>query len=165
MRLGIRPTYFQQGSEWSRLRALYYANDMSDSSSSLQNGTSHDSLPLPHPITASSEWPVILERHRHRYEVNPIYVSKLTSHGLSFIGKDDNGERMEILELEDHPWYVGVQFHPEYMSRVLKPSKPYLGFVAASAGCLDQVTSGLTRKNSSGGEVNGLLAEMDGVKI
>jgi CTP synthase len=47
---------------------------------------------------------------------------------------------MEIVELREHPWFVGVQFHPEYLSRVLKPSPPYLGFVAASAGLLDQVT-------------------------
>ena len=168
MRLGIRATHFQQGSEWSKLRALYYASTLSDSSPSLTNGTSPISPSAPHPTTASSDCPVILERHRHRYEVNPEYISRLASHGLSFIGKDDTGERMEILELEDHPWYVGVQFHPEYMSRVLKPSKPYLGFVAASAGCLGQVTTDLGRKTSLNGEVNGVLAledGMDGVKI
>jgi CTP synthase len=52
---------------------------------------------------------------------------------------------MEILELKGHPWYVGVQFHPEYLSRALQPSKPYLGFVAAAAGCLEQITKGLSR--------------------
>ena len=174
MRLGIRPTHFQQGSEWSKLRALYHASAMSDSTSSLQNGTtSHDSPPpssVIHPpttttTTTSSNCPVILERHRHRYEVNPAYVPQLTARGLSFIGKDDSGDRMEILELQDHPWYVGVQFHPEYLSRVLKPSKPYLGFVAASAGCLDEVTAGLTMRTSSSGEVNGVLVGMEGVKI
>lgn len=46
---------------------------------------------------------------------------------------------MEIMELKDHPWFVGVQFHPEYLGRVLEPSKPYLGFVAASAGRLDDI--------------------------
>jgi len=46
---------------------------------------------------------------------------------------------MEILELRDHPWFVGVQFHPEYLSRVLEPSRPYLGFLAASAGCFEEV--------------------------
>lgn len=102
MRLGIRPTIWQPGSEWSKLRRLY--------------GESNE----------------ILERHRHRYEVNPEYIEKLS--GLNFVGKDDKGERMEIVELKDHPYYVGVQFHPEYLSRVLEPSKPYLGFVAASAG-------------------------------
>jgi len=114
MRLGIRPTVFQDGSEWSKLRQLY------------------------------GEKKVINERHRHRYEVNPDYIERLSQHGLNFIGKDDKGVRMEILELKDHPWYVAVQFHPEYLSRVLKPSKPYLGFVAAAAGCLEQITKELS---------------------
>lgn len=111
MRLGIRPTLFQPGSEWSHLRQLY------------------------------GEAVQILERHRHRYEVNPDYVDRLTDAGLNFVGRDDSGERMQIFELKDHPWFVGVQFHPEYLSRVLNPSKPYLGFVAASAGVLNQFLS------------------------
>jgi len=86
---------------------------------------------------------VIEERHRHRYEVNPDYVDRLEQAGLDFIGKDDTGKRMEIVELTDHPWYVGVQFHPEYQSKVLDPSPPYLGFFAASAGCLEQITKEL----------------------
>ena len=110
MRLGIRPTLFQPDSEWSRLRQLY--GDRAE----------------------------IHERHRHRYEVNPEYVERLTAGGLSFVGKDDKGERMEIVEIKDHPWYVGVQYHPEYLSRVLSPSRPYLGLVAAAAGCLDRIT-------------------------
>lgn len=121
MRLGVRPTIFQPGSEWSRIRALYSADIIEAES---------------HPNEAA-----ILERHRHRYEVNPGYIEQLTAAGLNFVGKDDRAERMEIVELKDHPWYVGVQYHPEYLSRVLKPSRPYLGFVAASAGVLDEITT------------------------
>lgn len=133
MRLGIRPTIFQPKSEWSKIRALYSEDrDWSSSKDAeIPKGAvsgSSQSLPL-----------IISERHRHRYEVNPAYVDALTAHGLSFVGRDEGGERMEILELADHPWFVGVQFHPEYLSRVLRPSKPYLGFVAASAGCLEEV--------------------------
>lgn len=129
MRLGLRPTHFQPGSEWSKLRNLYCQN----SGAALSNGS------LSTKTNGATSSPVILERHRHRYEVNPAYVETLTSHELSFIAKDDSGDRMEILELKNHPWFVGVQFHPEYLSRVLRPSKPYLGFIAASAGCLDHV--------------------------
>jgi CTP synthase (UTP-ammonia lyase) len=110
MRLGKRVTKFQPGTEWSRLRALY------------------------------GEKQEIWERHRHRYEVNPKVTEDLEKAGLTFIGKDESGERMEILELKDHPWYVGVQFHPEYLSRVLAPSKTFLGFFAAAAGCLEEIT-------------------------
>ncbi|XP_020265072.1 CTP synthase-like isoform X2 [Asparagus officinalis] len=67
------------------------------------------------------------ERHRHRYEVNPDMVSKLESAGLNFVGKDESGNRMEILELPTHPYYVGVQFHPEYKSRPGKPSPLFYG--------------------------------------
>lgn len=138
MRLGLRPTLFQDGSEWSRLRKMY------------------------------GDAAVINERHRHRYEVNPAYIEKLTAGGLNFIGKDDKGERMEIVELKDHPYFVGVQFHPEYLSRVLRPSPPYLGFVAASAGIIDAVTS---RRSSNGatvaanGEGHSIESQMNGVVI
>ncbi|KAK0384532.1 hypothetical protein NLU13_8618 [Sarocladium strictum] len=117
MRLGKHACVFQEGTEWSKLRKLY------------------------------GDAPEIYERHRHRYEVNPELISTLESAGLNFIGKDTKGERMEIVELKDHPWFVGVQFHPEYLSRVLAPSKTFLGFFAAAAGCLDEVTKGFNEKN------------------
>ncbi|CAJ0751231.1 1498_t:CDS:10, partial [Entrophospora sp. SA101] len=69
---------------------------------------------------------IILERHRHRYEVNPEYVAELESNGLYFVGRDELNRRMEIMELKDHPYYVGTQFHPEYLSRPLNPSPPFL---------------------------------------
>lgn len=68
---------------------------------------------------------------------------------MNFVGRDDSGKRMEILELKDHPFFVGVQFHPEYLSRVLRPSKPFLGLVAASAGILPEIMSGKGRRASS----------------
>lgn len=176
MRLGLRPTHFQPDSEWSKLRALYEdTTETKIDNSSLSNGT----IVLPKgnstangPTTLSpqtlSDPLIIQERHRHRYEVNPKYVDKLTSKGLSFVGKDDSGQRMEIMELRDHPWYVGVQYHPEYLSRVLRPSKPYLGFVAAASGCLKDVTAaGRQRANSINGIMSpALLADgLDGVRI
>jgi CTP synthase len=142
MRLGIRPTIFQDGTSWSRLRQLY-----------------HDA-------------PAVNERHRHRYEINPDYIARLSDAGLTFIGKDDKGERMEITELKDHPWFVGVQFHPEYLSRVLRPSPPYLGFVAASAGVLDRViadakTPELVNGSAAGNSpvaINGIGGLTNGIK-
>lgn len=132
MRLGLRPTLWQPDTEWSKLRALY----------GLQNSS-------------------INERHRHRYEVNPNYISQLQSAGLTFIGKDDTGARMEIIELRSHKWFVGVQFHPEYISRVLHPSKPYLGFIAASAGMLSDVTP--TAGNTTAGDK--IVKEMNGLRV
>ncbi|KAF7331637.1 CTP synthase [Mycena kentingensis (nom. inval.)] len=105
MRLGLRPTVFEPGTEtWSKARKLYG--------------------------DAGKIW----ERHRHRYEVNPAYVGQLQESGLVFAGKDEKGERMQILELPDHPFFLGLQAHPEFCTRPLNPSPPFLGFVAASCG-------------------------------
>ncbi|KAJ9709414.1 hypothetical protein PVL29_001071 [Vitis rotundifolia] len=79
------------------------------------------------------------ERHRHRYEVNPNMVMHLENSGLSFTGKDASGQRMEIVELPNHPYFVGVQFHPEFKSRPGKPSALFLGLIAAACGQLESV--------------------------
>ncbi|KAI7781339.1 ctp synthase [Diaporthe eres] len=126
MRLGSRKTIFQEGSEWAKIRTLYGGG--------LE----------------------IEERHRHRYEVNPAYIHRLETAGLHFVGKDETGQRMEIFELKDHPYFVGTQFHAEYQSKVLNPSRPYLGFIAASAGLLEKVLKdGLGRSAKLMNGVNG----------
>ena len=155
-RLGIRDTHFQIGSEWSKLRQLY-GNSLSKRV--FVNGHSSNGSPSP-PLSATTDKtaPIILERHRHRYEVNPELIEELSAKVLTFVGKDDKGERMEVIELKDHPWYVGVQFHPEYLSRVLEPSKPYLGFVAASCGGLDSMLAKLKGAKALDAE-NGTHAE------
>ncbi|KAJ1689989.1 hypothetical protein LUZ63_014144 [Rhynchospora breviuscula] len=79
------------------------------------------------------------ERHRHRYEVNPEMVPQFEKAGLMFVGKDETQKRMEIIELQNHPFYVGVQFHPEYKSRPGKPSALFLGLIAAATGQLSTV--------------------------
>lgn len=92
MRLGSRKTVFQSGSDWAKIRSLY--------------GGAQE----------------IEERHRHRYEINPEYIERLEAAGLHFVGKDETGQRMEIFEVKDHPYFVGTQFHAEYQSKVLSPS-------------------------------------------
>ena len=74
------------------------------------------------------------ERHRHRYEVNPDLIESIESAGMVYVGKDETGERCEIMELEGHPYYVGTQYHPEFKSRPGKPSPPFLGLLKASCG-------------------------------
>uniref|UniRef100_A0A6N2MGY2 CTP synthase n=1 Tax=Salix viminalis TaxID=40686 RepID=A0A6N2MGY2_SALVM len=94
------------------------------------------------------------ERHRHRYEVNPDMVSTLEDAGLSFTGKDETGQRMEIVELPNHPYYIGAQFHPEFKSRPGKPSALFLGLIAAACGQLDsllhahKIPNGMAKKVS-----------------
>jgi CTP synthase len=72
------------------------------------------------------------ERHRHRYEVNPDLIEGIEAAGLKFVGKDETGQRCEIFELDNHPYYVGVQYHPEFKSRPGRPSPPFLGLLQAS---------------------------------
>jgi CTP synthase len=74
------------------------------------------------------------ERHRHRYEVNPDLIQQIEQAGLMFVGKDETGQRCEIFELVGHPYYVGVQYHPEFKSRPGRPSPPFLGLLMAAAG-------------------------------
>ncbi len=76
----------------------------------------------------------IEERHRHRYEINPAYIAKLSSAGLVFSGTSPDGALMEIAELpkEQHPFMLGVQFHPEFLSRPLSPHPLFVAFIKAT---------------------------------
>ena len=75
---------------------------------------------------------VVEERHRHRYEVNNNLRYKLTEHGLKLSGLNPERDLVEIVEIEDHPWFVGVQFHPELRSTVNNPQPLFVDFVKAS---------------------------------
>ncbi len=74
----------------------------------------------------------ISERHRHRYEVNNQYMDELEKAGARFTGLSPSGQLPEIIELSDHPWFVGVQFHPEFKSRPFAPHPLFASFVAAA---------------------------------
>ncbi|MCC7184641.1 MAG: CTP synthase, partial [Acidobacteria bacterium] len=75
---------------------------------------------------------IIHERHRHRYEFNCLYEKSLTDKGLRIVGRSLDGKFVEIVELPNHPWYVAVQFHPEFKSKPLRPHPLFAGFVAAA---------------------------------
>lgn len=75
---------------------------------------------------------MISERHRHRYEVNSAYIEPLEKQGLVFAGMSPDGLLPEIVERPDHPWFVGVQFHPELKSKPFDPHPLFAGFVAAA---------------------------------
>ena len=73
---------------------------------------------------------VIYERHRHRYEANPVYRDRLEEAGMEVTGESDG--LIEVVEVKEHPWFVGVQFHPEFTSRLQNPNPTILAFVKAS---------------------------------
>jgi CTP synthase len=77
----------------------------------------------------------IYERHRHRYEFNPAYRGRFERAGMRVAATSPDGHLVEIVELDDHPWFVGVQFHPEFQSHFLSPHPLFTGFVKA---CLEK---------------------------
>ncbi|HSJ51768.1 MAG TPA: CTP synthase [Actinomycetota bacterium] len=77
--------------------------------------------------------PVVYERHRHRYEVNPAYHEVLSGNGLVFSGLSPDGRLVEIIELEDHPFFVAGQFHPELRSRPTRPHPMFRDLIGAAA--------------------------------
>ncbi len=74
----------------------------------------------------------VVERHRHRYEVNPTYIDQIEKYGMRFSATDESGTRMEILELKDHPFFMGSQFHAEFISRPERPSVLHEALVRAA---------------------------------
>ncbi len=78
---------------------------------------------------------IIFERHRHRYEFNHAYQEAFEQNGLECVGINPDSGLVEILALKNHPWYIGVQFHPEYSSTVLHPHPLFVDFVKAATEC------------------------------
>jgi CTP synthase len=74
----------------------------------------------------------ISERHRHRYEFNNAFKSNLEASGLVISGTSPHGDLVEIVELKDHPWYLGCQFHPEFKSRPMDPHPLFREFIKAA---------------------------------
>ena len=75
---------------------------------------------------------IINERHRHRFNVNIKYLDIFEKHGLIASGYSQDKEIIEILEYNSHPWFVGIQFHPEFKSRLLNPHPLFISFIQAA---------------------------------
>ncbi|HEV3309895.1 MAG TPA: CTP synthase, partial [Chloroflexota bacterium] len=82
--------------------------------------------------SSAYDLPIIYERHRHRYELNNQFREALTEGGMIFSGLSPDGRLVEIVELRDHPWFVGSQFHPEFKSRLDKPHPLFCDFITAA---------------------------------
>jgi CTP synthase len=94
----------------------------------------------------------ISERHRHRFEVNPAYHQRLRDGGMKISGMSPDGILAEVVELEEHPWFVGCQFHPEFKSRPLEPHPLFSSYIKAV----------LTRKRALATEPRAMAAGDDG---
>ena len=77
--------------------------------------------------------PEVSERHRHRYEVSNAYRDRFIENGLKLTGLSPDGSLVEMIELANHPWFIGCQFHPELKSRPTRPHALFAAFIAAAA--------------------------------
>ncbi|MCA9081476.1 MAG: gamma-glutamyl-gamma-aminobutyrate hydrolase family protein, partial [Planctomycetaceae bacterium] len=75
---------------------------------------------------------LVSERHRHRYEFNPAYRERLIAAGMRPTGTNPNNTLVEVVEVADHPWFLAVQYHPEFKSKPLAPHPLFKGFVGAA---------------------------------
>jgi CTP synthase len=74
----------------------------------------------------------VFERHRHRYEFNSVYRQQLAAHGMLISGTSPDGALVEVVEIPDHPWFVAVQYHPEFKSKPTAPQPLFAGFIEAA---------------------------------
>lgn len=118
--------------EWMDGKSLQQRSEEGDLGGTMRLGSYRCKLQdgsLAHKIYGSSS---IYERHRHRYEVNLNYADALKSVGLHMTGLSPDGQLPEIIEHQNHPWFVGVQFHPELKSRPFEPHPLFVSFIAAA---------------------------------
>ena len=118
--------------EWMRGNALEQRLHGGDLGGTMRLGAYPAHLKADTKIAAIYGDTEISERHRHRYEVNTAYRARLEDRGMVFSGLSPDGLLPETIELADHPWFIGVQFHPELKSRPFAPHPLFASFVAAA---------------------------------
>jgi CTP synthase len=118
--------------EWMSEAGLQQRSADTDLGGTMRLGTYPASLTGNSHVASIYGTTEISERHRHRYEVNAHYKDALEQGGLVFSGMSPDGALPEIVERPDHPWFIGVQFHPELKSRPFEPHPLFAGFIGAA---------------------------------
>ena len=118
--------------EWEKDQQKFVRDNDSDYGGTMRLGSYPAKLKSRSLVSKIYKYTNIKERHRHRYEVNINYKSDLEKSGLKFTGMSPDGLLTEVVELNDHPWFVGVQFHPELKSRPFNPHPLFASFIKAS---------------------------------
>ena len=129
MRLGGKDVLIQPGT----LAAFLFAEEGAEGQrgKGAKGSDPMASHPAPQPLSPSAPF-LIRARFRHRFEVDPSYIERLEAAGLVFSGRHPEQPIMQVLELADHPYFIGAQFHPELTSRPLHPQPMFMGLVAAA---------------------------------
>ena len=118
--------------EWARGNEVERREKGGDLGGTMRLGAYPAALDAHSLIAAEYGCDLIHERHRHRYEVNVTYREQLEKHGLRFSGMSPDGILPETIEYPGHPWFIGVQYHPELKSKPLDPHPLFKGFIAAA---------------------------------
>ncbi|MEQ8820664.1 MAG: CTP synthase [Sumerlaeia bacterium] len=139
---GANSTEFDEGTEYPIVGLMNSQKAVLDLGGTMRLGSYPCKLREGTKVRASYGKQEIRERHRHRYEVNNKYRAQMEEHGMRVAGVFDETDLVEIVELADHPWYVGCQFHPEFQSRPLKPHPLFRDFIGAAAKAARQVGAG-----------------------
>jgi CTP synthase len=118
--------------EWLRGNELERRNAGGDLGGTMRLGSYEAKLARGSRVSEIYGGTDIAERHRHRYEVNMAYRDRLEDKGLRFSGVSPDGVLPEIVEYRDHPWFIGVQYHPELKSRPFAPHPLFRSFIEAA---------------------------------
>jgi CTP synthase len=118
--------------EWMRGNQVERRNAADDLGGSMRLGAYQAALAPGSRVAEIYGATEISERHRHRYEVNPAYRARLEAVGMRFSGMSPDGSLPEIIEIPDHPWFIGVQYHPELKSKPFEPHPLFTSFVKAA---------------------------------
>jgi len=118
--------------EWMRGNQVERRNATDDLGGSMRLGAYQAALAPGSRVAEIYGATEISERHRHRYEVNPAYRERLEAAGMRFSGMSPDGSLPEIIEIPDHPWFIGVQYHPELKSKPFEPHPLFTSFVKAA---------------------------------
>jgi CTP synthase len=120
--------------EWydERSKTVQRRDDLSDKGGTMRLGAYTCQIKNNSHAYRAYQKEVISERHRHRYEFNNDFLDRLKEAGMFISGTSPNGELVEIIEIGDHPWFLGCQFHPEFKSRPMNPHPLFRDFIGAS---------------------------------
>ena len=118
--------------EWLKGNELEKRDERGNLGGTMRLGTYHAKLAANSQVREIYGDDTISERHRHRYEVNTTYKKQLEDAGLTFSGMSPDGRLPEIVEIADHPWFIGVQFHPELKSKPFAPHPLFTSFIKAA---------------------------------
>jgi CTP synthase len=118
--------------EWMRGNTVEKRNAGGDLGGTMRLGAYPAMLQRGSRIAGIYDATEISERHRHRYEININYRDRLEQHGMRFAGMSPDGLLPETVEFVDHPWFIGVQYHPELKSRPFEPHPLFASFIGAA---------------------------------